>query len=243
MCCYVTVHAYFLTNDLTSTLCLVVVNLSVDNPTPFPTDTVTFNCSFLGSSDSNVSYVWMKDGMVVENETQSLFSLDVTFNDYRTMVLCIADGIVSDTLTLNGMYYMCTHVYGCVFGICTSSIPLPVRQPRLSIATDPIPSINLTFQQLQLPALLLQMGDFVNSTCSFLGGPQFELFGAFSFVQLAADGELLQGQEMDRPVGNGVPEFIPVFSPGVAFCRVVVDGRNITSQLILFTGVYMWVDR
>ena len=87
------------------------------------------------------------------------------------------------------------------------------------------------------------MGDFVNGTCSFLGGPRFELFGAFSFVQLAANGELLQGQEIDRPVGNSVPEVIPVFSPGVAFCHVVVNGRNITSQMILFTGVYMWVDR
>ena len=87
------------------------------------------------------------------------------------------------------------------------------------------------------------MGDFVNGTCSFLGGPQFELFGAFSSVQLAADGELLQGQEIEQPVVNDVPELVQVFSPGVAFCRVVVDGRNITSQMILFTGVYMWVDR
>ena len=82
----------------------VVVFLSVNNPTPFPTDTVTFNCSFSGFSASNVSYVWMKDGMVVENETQSHFSLDVTFGDNRTMVFCTADGIISDTLTLNGMY-------------------------------------------------------------------------------------------------------------------------------------------
>ena len=118
-----------------------------------------------------------------------------------------------------------------------------MRQPRLSIATDPIPSINLTFQQLQLPALLLQMGDFVNSTCSFLGGPQFELFGAFSFVQLAADGELLQGQEIERLVGNNVPVVLPVSSPTVIFCRVLVDGQNITSQMILFTGKYKWVDR
>ena len=99
-----------------TTLHLAVVNLSVDNPTPFPTDTVTFNCSFLGSSDSNVSYVWMKDGMVVENETQSLFSLDVTFSDNRTMVFCIADGFLSDMLTLNGMYYvrLCTFLCMCV---------------------------------------------------------------------------------------------------------------------------------
>ena len=215
----------------------------MDNPTPFPTDTFTFNCSFLGSSGSNVSYVWMMDGMVVENETQSLFSLDVTFDDNRTMVFCIADGIVSDALTLNGMYYMCRHLYGCVFRICTSSIPLPVQQPRLSFVTDPTPSINLTFQQLQLPAHLLQMGDLVNGTCSFLGGPRFELYIASSSVQLTADGELLQGLEIERPVVNDVPEVIQVFSPGVAFCRVVVDGRNITSQMILFTGVYMWVDR
>ena len=217
----------------------------MDNPTPFPTDTVTFNCSFLGSSDSNVSFVWMKDGVVVENETQSLFSLNVTFNDSMTMVFCIADGIISDTLTLNGMYYAYTH-FLCMcdhIPLSTSSVPLPVQQPRLSIATDPAPSLNLTFQQQQLPALQLQMGDDVNGTCSFVGGPQFELFGAFSFVQLAADGELLQGQEIDRPVGNGVPEVNMVFSPGVAFCRVVVDGRNITSQMILFTGEYKWVDR
>ena len=97
-----------------ATIHLAVLNLSVDNPTPFPTDTVTFNCSFLGSSDSNVSFVWMKDGVVVENETQSLFSLNVTFSDNRTMVFCIADGITSDTLTLNGTYYMCTHFCVCV---------------------------------------------------------------------------------------------------------------------------------
>ena len=87
------------------------------------------------------------------------------------------------------------------------------------------------------------MGDLVNGTCSFLGGPQFELHIAFSSVQLAADGELLQGLKIARPVVNDVPEVIQVFSPSVAFCRVVVDGRNITSQMILFTGVYMWVDR
>ena len=118
-----------------------------------------------------------------------------------------------------------------------------MQQPRLSIATDPAPSLNLTFQQRQLPALQLQMGDFVNGTCSFVGGPQFELFRGFSSVQLAADGELLQGQEIEQPVGNNVPVVIPVSSPGVAFCSVLVDGRNITSQMILFTSEYKWVDR
>ena len=111
-----------------------------------------------------------------------------------------------------------------------------MRQPRLSIVTDPAPTLNLTFQQLQLPALVLQSGTTVNGTCTFFGGPQFELFGAFSFVQVAADGALLEGEEIDRPIENGVPEVTPIFSPGVAFCRVVVDGRNITSQMILYTS-------
>ena len=111
-----------------------------------------------------------------------------------------------------------------------------MRQPHLSIVTDPAPTLNLTFQQLQLPALVLESGTTVNGTCTFLGGPQFELFGAFSVVQVAADGTLLEGEEIDRPIGNGVPEVIPIFSPGVAFCRAVVDGRNITSQMILYTS-------
>ena len=114
-----------------------------------------------------------------------------------------------------------------------------MRQPRLSIVTDPAPTLNLTFQQLQLPALVLQSGTTVNGTCTFFGGPQFELFGAFSFVEVAADGALLEGEEIDRPIENGVPEVIPIFSPGVAFCRAVVDGRNVTSQMILFTSKWM----
>ena len=126
--------------------------------------------------------------------------------------------------------------------ISTFISSLPVQLPRLSIVIDPTPSLNLTFRQQQLPALQLQMGDSVNGTCSFLGGPRFDLFSAFSFVQLTADGELLEGPEIDQPTGNDVPEVISVFSPGVAFCRVLVDGRNITSQLILFTGRNKWVD-
>ena len=114
-----------------------------------------------------------------------------------------------------------------------------MQQPRLSIVTDPAPTLNLTFQQLQLPALVLERGTTVNGTCTFLGGPQFELFGAFSFVQVAEDGTLLEGEEIDRPIENGVPEVNPVFSPGVAFCRAVVDGQNITSQMILFTSKWM----
>lgn len=111
-----------------------------------------------------------------------------------------------------------------------------MQQPRLSIVTDPAPALNLTFQQLQLPALVLERGATVNGTCTFVGGPQFELFGAFSFVQVAANGTLLEGDEIDRPVVDGVPEVIPVFSPGVGFCRAVVDGQNIISQMVLFTS-------
>ena len=102
--------------------------------------------------------------------------------------------------------------------------------------TDPAPTLNLTLQQLQLPALLLERGDVVNSTCTFVGGPQFELFSAFSVVQLAADGELMEGSDMDQPIENDIPRAFPVSSPGFVFCRAVVDGQNITSQMVLFTG-------
>ena len=105
--------------------------------------------------------------------------------------------------------------------------------------TDPTPTLNLTFQQLQLPALVLESGTTVNGTCTLLGVPQCELFGAFSIVQVAANGALLEGEERNRPIENGVPEVIPVFSPGVAFCRAVVDDQNITSQMILFTSKWM----
>ena len=105
--------------------------------------------------------------------------------------------------------------------------------------TDPAPTLNLTFQQLQLPALILESGTTVNGTCTFLGGPQFELFGAFSFVEVAANGALLEGEEIDRPIRNGVPEVNRIFSPGVAFCRAMVDGQNITSQMVLFTSKWM----
>ena len=114
-----------------------------------------------------------------------------------------------------------------------------MQQPRLSIETDPAPTINLTFQQLQLPALLLERGTNVSRTCTFTGGPQFELFGAFSLVEIAAGDQLLEGPEMNQQIMSGVSDVINVSSPGVAFCRAVVDGRNITSQKVLFAG--RWV--
>ena len=84
--------------------------LSVDNSAPFPTDTITFNCSFWNTSANSVSYEWMVDGMMVENETQSLYILNVSFSDNGTMVHCLADGEMSNQLTVDGMSVL-THVH------------------------------------------------------------------------------------------------------------------------------------
>ena len=114
-----------------------------------------------------------------------------------------------------------------------------MQQPRLSIETDPTPTVNLTFQQLQLPTLLLERGTNVSRNCTFTGGPQFELFGAFSFVEIVGDNQLLEWPEMNQEIMNGVSDVISVSSSGVAFCRAVVDGQSITSQMVLFAG--RWV--
>ena len=84
--------------------------LSVDNSAPFPTDTITFNCSFWDTSANSVSYVWIVNEMVVENETQSLYILNVSFSDNGTMVHCLADGEMSNQLTVDGMSVL-THVH------------------------------------------------------------------------------------------------------------------------------------
>ena len=87
--------------------------LSVDNAAPFPTDTVTFNCSYWNSSATDISYVWAVGGMTVENATQSLYSLNITFEDNGTTVHCIANGEMSNELTVEGMC-VSTCVLPCV---------------------------------------------------------------------------------------------------------------------------------
>ena len=93
--------------------------LSVDNSAPFPTETITFDCSYWDTSANSVSYVWMVDGVMVENETQSLYFLNVSFNNNGTTVHCLANGEMSNQLTVDGMsvlahVYICTNVCVCV---------------------------------------------------------------------------------------------------------------------------------
>ena len=85
--------------------------LSVDNSAPFPTETVTFNCSYWDTSANSVSYVWLVDG-VMENETQSLYFLNVSFSDNGTTVHCLTDGEMSNQLTVAGMFVLAhVHMY------------------------------------------------------------------------------------------------------------------------------------
>ena len=86
--------------------------LSVDNSAPFPTETITFNCSYWDTSANSVSYVWLVDGVMVENETQSLYFLNVSFSDNGTTVHCLADGEMSNQLTVAGMFVLAhVHMY------------------------------------------------------------------------------------------------------------------------------------
>jgi len=94
--------------------------LSVDNSAPFPTETITFDCSFWDTSANSVSYVWLVDGVMVENETQSLYFLNVSFSDNGTTVHCLADGEMSNQLTVDGMSVLAhVHMYISLCMLCT----------------------------------------------------------------------------------------------------------------------------
>ena len=58
--------------------------------------------------------------MMVENETQSLYFLNVSFSDNGTTVHCLADGEMSNQLTVDGMSVLAhVHMYISLCMLCT----------------------------------------------------------------------------------------------------------------------------
>ena len=111
-----------------------------------------------------------------------------------------------------------------------------VVMPTVSLTVLPMATSQLEAEGVIYPVVLAEVYETLNFTCTFTGGPLFELLLNNTAITSPENGSLVRGEVNMSVIENGTTEEIQVVTAQIWNCLAVVDGMNFVSNPVIVSS-------
>ena len=109
-----------------------------------------------------------------------------------------------------------------------------VVMPTVSLTVLPMATSELESEGVIYPVVLAEVYETLNFTCTFTGGPLFELLlNNTAITTLPENGGLVRGEVNMSVIENGTTKEIQVVTSQIWNCLAVVDEMNFLSNPVI----------
>ena len=126
-------------------------------------------------------------------------------------------------------YIYCTYVY-----------TFTVVMPNVSLLVLPMATSQLEAEGVIYSVVLAEVNETLNFTCTFNGGPLFELLLNNTAIISTENGGLVRGEVNMSVIENGTTKEIQVVTAQIWNCLAVVDEMNFVSNPVIVASEFAY---